>query len=49
VRSTDFKRENGMEWWMYLGIAVIVLVITGFILRARRKKEQSTDDIYPMW
>jgi hypothetical protein len=38
-----------MEWWLYLVVAVVVLAIAGAVLHARRKKDQGTDDIYPMW
>jgi hypothetical protein len=38
-----------MDFWLYLALAVIVLAVVGAALRARRKKQESTDDIYPMW
>jgi hypothetical protein len=38
-----------MEWWIYLGLVVIVIAIGGTILGMRRNKDNSPDDIYPMW
>jgi hypothetical protein len=41
-----------MEWWLLLGVAVVILVI-GVVTRMRRTRHrrarQETGNIYPLW
>ena len=41
-----------MEWWLLLGVAVLVLAV-GAVARMRRssrpKSRQETGNIYPLW
>lgn len=39
-----------MDWLLYGGIALALLLAAYFLLRTyRRPKAETTDDIYPMW
>lgn len=39
-----------MDWLLYSGILLAVLVLAALAIRAlRKKKNENTDDIYPMW
>jgi hypothetical protein len=41
-----------MEWWLLLGVAVLILAV-GAVTRmrrsSRRKSRQETGNIYPLW
>jgi len=38
-----------MEWLLYIGIAAVAFALLLFLSRPRRKKQEESDDIYPMW
>jgi hypothetical protein len=41
-----------MEWWLLLGVAVLILAVravTRMRRSSRRKSRQETGNIYPMW
>jgi hypothetical protein len=41
-----------MEWWLLLGVAVLILAVgamTRMRRSSRRKSRQETGNIYPLW
>ncbi len=47
VSETGGSRR--MDWLLYVGLAVVIVAVAAYMARARRKKQQQPDDIYPMW